>query len=67
MRSIIWILFVYYFLYAIKHAIGVVQLMLFNKKFMNHMVKRMGTNWESQRGLFQKKVINLNGFENMIF
>ena len=67
MNNIIWILLEHHFLYAMKHTTGLVHLMLFIEKYVNHMVKRMGTNWGSRKGLFQKNVINLNGFENMIF
>ena len=44
-----------------------VNLMLVIDKYMNHTVKRMETTWENRRGLIQKNVIKLNGFENMIF
>ena len=56
-----------HFLYAINHATELVDLMLFIQKYVEHMVKRMETNWVISRGLFQKIVINLDGFENMIF
>ena len=53
-QNIIWILLVRHFLYAMKHAIGSVDLMPFIQKNVNHMVKPMETNWETWTGLFQK-------------